>query len=162
MSIDVIEPNEIILNSVRYPILGKLQPTLVSIHPQKIVTGDYTKLSDLYKDSWVVVGDQRGGIGVEEMDEKAHANRSWWTTCQTRRGHVVLPHLATSITNPSVTAPTITNADMELDANWTNQAGTTAVSVTVFEQTFYFVIIYGQSAISCPRRTCCIRGCCIR
>uniref|UniRef100_A0A6H1ZHV0 Uncharacterized protein n=1 Tax=viral metagenome TaxID=1070528 RepID=A0A6H1ZHV0_9ZZZZ len=120
MADHVVNPNEIRLNSVRHPTVGKIRPQLVSTFADKQVIGDYSKESDPSKSSWIVVGDQEGGIGVDEMDESRHADRSWWTDLITDYdGHMPLPRLATSVTLPTAINPTIRNADMELDANWT-------------------------------------------
>jgi len=97
MTTEVIAPNEVLLNSVRYPVIGGVRPTLTSVFPQKMVIGDYTKASDINKDAWVI-SDQRGGILIEEMLEKIHADRCYWSTCNLDfKGHIILPTLATPI-----------------------------------------------------------------
>ena len=98
MAITIVNSNEVMLNSVRYPIINGIKPELTSIWPEKLVTGDYTKASDVNKDSWVI-SDQRGGIGIEEMDEQKDANRCYWSSCNiNHRGHIFLPSLATAAT----------------------------------------------------------------
>ena len=102
MAITIVNSNELMLNSVRYPLIGGIKPELTSIWPEKLVTGDYTKASDINKDSWVI-SDQRGGIGIEEMDEQKDADRCWWSTCNLDyRGHIILPPLATAVTIPTI------------------------------------------------------------
>ena len=100
----VIKPNEVLLNSVRYPIIGTVRPSLISQFPAKIVIGDYTKDTEQVASNWIV-SDQRGGILIEEMDESVHADRSWWSTCNFRyRGHLILPVLVTDCGSGGLTA----------------------------------------------------------
>jgi hypothetical protein len=48
------------------------------------------------------LNDQRGGIGVEELDERVHPTMCWWTNCITDYlNHIRLPRLATSIAAPA-------------------------------------------------------------
>lgn len=102
MATEVISENEVSLNSVRYPLIGQVKPILMSVFPQKTVTGAYTKASDPNRDTWVI-SDQRGGLLVEEMAGEADADRFWWSTCITDyKGHIVLPRLATSVTAAAV------------------------------------------------------------
>lgn len=145
MGTEVIEGNEIILNSIRYPLVGQLRRELTSLFPEKMVTGEYSKLSDINKDAWVI-SDQRGGVLIEEMDEQKHANRCYWSTCNLGfKGHIFLPKLATSVTiadttgSPS-TVPSITNPSFEDDeangvaptgwTNYTNGNGTALTDTT--------------------------------
>lgn len=94
----VISPNEISLNSVRYPIRGQVSPSLISTMPGKVTFGDYS-LADEQIASSFIMSDQRGGILVEEMDESIHLDRAWWSTCNLGfKGHIVLPRLATELT----------------------------------------------------------------
>jgi len=117
MAITIVNPNEVMLNSVRYPILGGIKPELTSIWPEKMVTGDYTKASDINKDSWVI-SDQRGGILIEEMDEQKDANRSYFSTCNLNyKGHIFLPDLATEMTMPAHTASDYNQALSFYDAD---------------------------------------------
>lgn len=91
----VVEPNEVLLNSVRYPIQGRVRPSLISQFPGKIVVGDYSKETEQVASSWII-SDQRGGILIEDMDETTDANKCWWSTCDLRyKGHIILPPLAT-------------------------------------------------------------------
>lgn len=111
MATEVIQPNEVILNLVRYPVIGKVRPVLTSTFPEKMVTGEYTKLSDINKDSWVILADQRGGILVEEMDEKKDANRCYWSTSNLNyKGHTFLPPLASTSTASTVTGDSTSTA----------------------------------------------------
>ena len=113
MATKVLKENEIVLNGVRLPIVGKVQPSLVSPFPGKIVTGDVTKDDEPLASNWTIVSDLRGGIGAEEMDEATQAQRYWFGTAETRfNGHLCLPPLATSVmptgaaTLSAITAPT--------------------------------------------------------
>ena len=123
MANEVIKHSEVMLNGVRYPILGKIQPELRSAFAQKMVTGDYTLDSD---PDVSVFGqnDFRGGVLVEEMIESQHGNRSWFSTCNTDyRGHLTAQRLATQIAAITLPTPTIVNGDMELAATgWTGGA----------------------------------------
>jgi hypothetical protein len=87
---------EIVLNGVRYPIVGLVRESLSSIAPPKIVIGDTTRDSRQVS-SVISVTDLRGGIGLEHYDGAVTVDRLWWSTSQTRyKGHQVLPALATA------------------------------------------------------------------
>ncbi len=93
----VAQDNEIILNSVRYPLVGGLKRVLTSKFADKIVTGDYSKSSMKNLDTWVI-NDGRGGCLIEEMEEQKHADRYFWTDANARfKGITTLGDLATSI-----------------------------------------------------------------
>ena len=47
MAASVVEPNEIVLNGVYYPLTRPVQSVLASIYPSKVVIGDTSKDSQL-------------------------------------------------------------------------------------------------------------------
>ena len=101
MTSKVIEPNEVSLNGVYYPITRPVRSTLASIYPAKVVIGDTDKDSDP-RSSVIGWSDWRGGIGINRMEGAADVNRAWFSTCQLRyKNHLVLPSLATETTTPS-------------------------------------------------------------
>ena len=101
MTSKVIEPNEISLNGIYYPISRPVRSTLASIYPAKVVIGDTDKDSDP-RSSVIGWSDWRGGIGINRMEGAADVNRAWFSTCQLRyKNHLVLPSLATETTTPS-------------------------------------------------------------
>ena len=110
----VIDLNEISLNGTRYPIRGRVSQSLISVLPSKVTIGEHSLADEQIASSWVI-NDARGGLGIEEMDERIHGDRYWWSTCDTRqKGHLFLNPLATAINNPqSDNVPTIPNGDME-------------------------------------------------
>jgi len=102
----VVNPNEVELNGVRYPILSKVRPSLISQFPSKIVIGDYSKESEQIASSWVI-SDQRGGILVEEMEESIHQGRCLWSTANLNsKGHIILPPLVTDCGDSKYTSAT--------------------------------------------------------
>lgn len=127
----VTNPNEIYLSTTRFPIKGGVKPALISTMPEKMVIGDYSLDDQLIASTWAI-NDQREGILCEEMIEKIHAKRCWWSSCDLRfKGHIILPPLATEVSLP--TMMTITDGGMELwdDANtltnWTKDLTAGAV-----------------------------------
>ena len=101
MAAKVIEPNEISLNGVYYPISRPVRSTLASIYPAKIVIGDTDKDSNL-RSSIVAWNDWRGGIGINRMEGAGEITRAWFSTCQLRyKNHLVLPPLANDTNTPS-------------------------------------------------------------
>lgn len=113
-------PNEIELNAIRYPLGGdgQIHRSLASNFAPKQVIGDYSKDSDPNRSIWTFFSDQKGGGGVEDMDEARHANRSWFSTFNTDYpGYGSLGDLISAATLP--TLPTITDGNMEVwtDAN---------------------------------------------
>ncbi len=111
------------INSLLYTVEG---PVYVQYRPAmagKVNIGPDGFDKDQNLSHWIMK-DLRGGGGIEEMDESVHGDRYWWTNCfVSLDGHILLPRLATALTLPlSPPTPTIVNADMELDANWTGGA----------------------------------------
>ena len=100
--------SEINLFGTAFPILGAVRPLLASQFAPKQVIGDYTKDSGEVHSSWVI-SDQRGGIGVKDMEEfdpvtgnPKDVNRAWFSDAWLSvKGHRTLPPLATVTTNPT-------------------------------------------------------------
>lgn len=98
MANTVQSPNEISLNSVYYKIAGPVKRTLLS-YPEKQVIGDYTKDSNPIL-STLALTDHRGGIGQDIMERQEDADRSWYSTADTRyKGHLILPPLVVNYAN---------------------------------------------------------------
>jgi len=121
--------NEIELNSIKYPLVGRVQRVLASVMPEKQVTGDYTIASDPDVSTWATV-DQRVGLLTEEILEDRDYLSYWWSTLQTGfRKSFTLPPLATpatTIASPEATTVDIVNAGMETaGSGWTGGAQTT-------------------------------------
>ncbi len=92
----VTKQDEIELNSQKYRIKGAVKGAWLDPFPESIAIGDadYANRRDL--SSWIM-NDFRGGIGVEEMDEKVDLNKCWWTNCIIQyRNHILPPRLATA------------------------------------------------------------------
>jgi len=124
--------DEITLNSNKYRIKGPVTGGWLDPFTQQMVIGDADYASRIDLSSWIM-NDLRGGIGVEEMDEKVDQNKCWWTDCIIKyRNHILPPRLATAITNSH---NLIKNYGLE---NWTTAtdcddwtetlAGTTAIN----------------------------------
>ena len=99
----VVDEGEVSLNGILFPIIGRVQPTLTSVYPEKIVIGDVSPDTQPHASviSW---HEWWGGIGVERMTERGSTKRSWWSTCQTRFDcHLLLPPLATITAASGVT-----------------------------------------------------------
>lgn len=98
MTDSVIETGYVYLNSVKYPIDGFIFPQMQNRFPPKLITGDYAYNNEQFL-SALIIKDHRGGILVEEIDERVHVDRSWWSTCLLGYdGHLTLPRLTTAIT----------------------------------------------------------------
>jgi len=113
----VTKQDEIELNGNKYHIKGLVKGAWIDPFPEQITLGDadYANRKDL--SSWMIQ-DLRGGIGVEEMDEKVDLNKCWWTNCIIKyRNHILPPRLATSVTIPTPTVdgnPIFANFNGEL------------------------------------------------
>jgi len=119
MAINVIEQDEVALNSKKYKIRPPVYERSYSRFPNPIRIGDSEYTYEQILSNWVI-NDQRGGIGVEEMDESVDFDRCWWSNLILNyKGHMFLPRLATSMTVPSNPTFTLSNGDME---TW-SQAG---------------------------------------
>jgi hypothetical protein len=95
MSATVESQKEIYLGGVRFPIVGQVRPSLVSVMPGRVIIGESSLTDDLVASNWVV-SDQRGGILIEEMDEATHQDRCYWSTSNLGfKKHITLPILAT-------------------------------------------------------------------
>jgi len=105
MSATVESEKEIYLGGVRFPILGKVRPSLVSVMPGRVIIGESSLTDDLVASNWVQ-SDQRGGILIEEMDEATHQDRCYWSTCNLGfKKHITLPVLATDCGGPGTVPP---------------------------------------------------------
>ena len=92
--------NEIHLFGDFFPIMGDVKIKNAAQLAEKQVFGDFSKESDQVLSSWIIA-DQRGGIGVLEIDEKIHGDRVWFSTSHiSTNGHMTLPNLITDATNP--------------------------------------------------------------
>jgi len=123
MAVTETKSQEILLNGYKYKINGKVKIQSLSLFPDRMSVGDDSYDNMAQFSSWNI-NDLRGGIGVEEMDEKVDWNKCWWTNCIiSNRGHILPPRLATAVTAPVAPSPTaIVNADMELTTGWTGGA----------------------------------------
>ncbi len=161
----VVSENEVSLNGSRFPIRGRVSPSLISTLPAKIVIGSYSLADEIIASSWVI-DDQRGGILIEEMDEAIHQNRCWYSTCDLRqKGHIFLPPLVTEFSANAWTgtSPTGTN---DPNAGWTNDANaidnntattayTASVAAGAWSKTLEFTF---ASASIVGVRTYCVPG----
>ena len=90
----VVDEGEIFLDGIYYPVVGAVQPTLVSVYPPKLVLGDTTKDSQT-RASVIAWNGWQAGLGVECMTEQDKPGKTWWSTCQLRIDHhLTLPRLA--------------------------------------------------------------------
>ena len=101
----VHRPNEVSLFGVYYPIVGSVKQSVASQFAPKLTLGDYSKDSEQIASSWVI-SDQRGGIGIKDMDEydaggaPKDVDRVWWSTAWLgTKDHLVLPVLVTDAGN---------------------------------------------------------------
>jgi len=78
----------------------------------------------------LIGSDWRGGAGLEYVGRPDAEKRYHYTINGDARfrGEFRLGPLAAAATMPTIPAPTILNADMELNSNWTNVSGTTEQS----------------------------------
>jgi hypothetical protein len=98
---NVFRPREISLFDEFYPIIGSVQPENAAQFAEKRTFGDFSKDSELIRSSWVI-SDQRGGIGVKDMEEERDHDRVWWSTAWINtKGHLTNGILATDATNPT-------------------------------------------------------------
>ncbi len=140
MALSVLNRGEVILNDIKFKLGGDgmVRPFYASQFAPKQVIGDYTKDSDPSRSTWVIVGDQSGGIGVEKMTATRQANRSWWTECNVEYpGHCFLPRLATTIAFP--TLPTIVDGALDI---WT-----TATNLTNWTETLNGGLVEREATI---------------
>jgi hypothetical protein len=98
---EVFRPNEISLFGNPYPSLGPILPQNVGQFIERQIFGDVTKDAERIHSNWGI-SDQRGGIGIKNMDENLDADRCWFSTCWlNEKGHLLLPPLVTATTNPT-------------------------------------------------------------
>ena len=83
---------------------------------------DYANLPP-EKEFQIAQSDWRHGFGQEYFDSSKNKSYYYGLNVDGRfKDMLIAGPLATSVTKPSLTAPTITNADMELTTGWTNGA----------------------------------------
>ncbi len=145
MAQQIKDATEVSLNSALYKIKSKVLAQYVPKLPAKVNTGPDSFDNEQYLSNWII-GDQRGGLGKEEMDESVDFDRYWWGNCITDyNNHLLLPRLATAISILSfpgkITDPGLeTWSDANTLTNWTfalvqgtptlNREGTTIDSGT--------------------------------
>jgi hypothetical protein len=101
MADKVINTGQVALNNILFPIDGFVRESVINRFPAKLITGDYDYANEQILSNWII-NDQRGGLLVEEMDESVHADRYWYSDCDTRfRSNIQLAPLATLISLPT-------------------------------------------------------------
>ncbi|MAH47511.1 hypothetical protein CMI37_16950 [Candidatus Pacearchaeota archaeon] len=92
----------------RIPLVGQVTRFNAAQFGQKQVFGDVSKDDELLTSTYVPIADQTGGIGVYDAEEGVHDDRSFFSTAELGvKGHLLLPPLVTTTTNPGVTEPGI-------------------------------------------------------
>ena len=100
----VTKRDEVEINGYKYQIRGGVTGAWLDPFPTQMTIGDADYANRVDLSSWII-NDLRGGIGVEEMNEKEDWNKCWWTDCIIQyRNHILPPRLATSVTLPTHTA----------------------------------------------------------
>lgn len=79
----VVDKNEVYLYGKRLPIRGTVQQVLVSVFPQKVVLGDYTKDTKQLTSSWNA-DDWTGGLGKAKLDPTTDTDRFDFGTLNNR------------------------------------------------------------------------------
>ena len=99
----VISENEVSLNGVRFPIIGRVQ-RIPNLFAPKQVFGDYTRDSNPRASS-ITFSDFRGGVLLDTMQGN-QTNRCWQSTCNIRvPRQLTLPPLRTDVTDISASPP---------------------------------------------------------
>jgi hypothetical protein len=89
---------QVILDGEKYNILGKMRAQRLRRFPARIQIGDNSYKNQTVLSDWIK-GNNTGGLGVGEMDESTHADRYWWSNCNTDYpNHLTLGRLATKLT----------------------------------------------------------------
>ena len=104
----VTRKKEVSLFGNFYPIVGPVRQQSAAQWAEKRVDGDYSKDSETPMSSWII-SDNRGGVGVKDMEEVKDADRCWWSTAEIGyKNHNLLPRLTTQFsTNPGGAHPDI-------------------------------------------------------
>ena len=90
----VLSKDEVSINAVRYPIVGRVTQKLINQFAPKFITGDINKDSQQRASIWAPRFHK--GIGKRRVRPGEESDRAWWSTLQIRYdGHLVLPQLAT-------------------------------------------------------------------
>ena len=96
-----VSGEEIVLDGVRYPIVGAVVRQLISVYPGKITIGDNSQASDPYRSYWSQ-SDWTGGIGINRLRGEQHIDRVWWSTLNlSHRGQLSLPRRADAVPKPT-------------------------------------------------------------
>ena len=104
----VVDQDEIALGGFRFKVAAAPKRMLTSIQAPRFTIGDTQRGAD-QRSSILTLNDWRGGIGVHRGTDSTTADRSWWSTMQTRhKEHLVLPRKAVKTAGVDNTATTIT------------------------------------------------------
>ena len=99
----VVDQNEILLNSVRYPISSPPRKVLTSLFAPKITVGDTSPQAQQHV-STIAWDDFRGGIGIERGIDSSTIDRCWFSDLTLRfKDHLILGPLTKSVSAPSGT-----------------------------------------------------------
>ena len=100
----VVDEDEIALGGFRFKVASAPKRILTSIQAPRFTIGDTQRGAD-QRSSILTWNDWRGGIGVHRGTDSTTADRSWWSTMQTRhKEHLVLPRKAVKTANVDNTA----------------------------------------------------------
>ena len=98
----IVDSYEVALNGIRYRTTGGVTQVLEDRWAPKYVIGDTTKDSHQRISIWAPTF--QGGIGKNKIHPTDRSNRAWWSTCQLRYDHQIVPaRLATTTAVSGVT-----------------------------------------------------------
>jgi hypothetical protein len=81
--VGVLDRNEVLLNGIRFPILGAMQQSVLEIFPQKVVFGNYTR-DDEQVFSTYVLDNLASGLGIEYHSSPEYDKRYFYGNVDTR------------------------------------------------------------------------------
>ena len=118
----------ILLGSTHYPIVGPVQRGRLDRFAGQVRSGPREYGNETVLSSWTI-SDRRGGIGIDEIDESIHLDKTtWWSDANIDYdGHLTLGRLATEIAvgafpaSPISARPALDEIDFETAGSWTNE-----------------------------------------
>jgi hypothetical protein len=126
-------PDEIILDGIRYPLVGQLRRQPTSSFAEKQVIGQYTNDSMKRLDTQQVTS-YPGYVGIEEAitNVERAGGRCWWTDCtMDNDGYLSLPRLAAAIstfTGQTGGSDVSTTSYYDPDSRWSSETTTGGTS----------------------------------
>ena len=103
-----INAHEVMLDNVRFPVVGGVRRSVITPFPPKITIGDYTRDNKVVESSWIITN-LNGGLGVQYANIPRDQDRSWFGDLETRYRFLMLGPRVVEVSTDGADARFITD-----------------------------------------------------